>query len=105
MRNNIIDWQSLQPGNQNGYEELFFVFCDSLEVDNSTGVPVIANETGFGLEHAIQAWGDFWTEGYSYYSGGYYYSCASLPSMHLGGMLTDMVCVSDPLVPVESSVS
>lgn len=60
VRNNLWDWQSLQP--DSGSAVQFFDFCDALEVDNSTGT--IANETGFGQEHAVKAWGDYFRETY-----------------------------------------
>lgn len=60
MRNNLWDWQSLSPDTGPGAQ--FFNFCDALEVDNATGT--IANETGFGQAHAVQAWGDYFRETY-----------------------------------------
>ncbi|KAF7775751.1 hypothetical protein Agabi119p4_4144 [Agaricus bisporus var. burnettii] len=56
LRNNLWDWQSLQPTSQNS---LFYEFCDALEVKDG----VSASAEGWGLEHALQAWGNFWTEG------------------------------------------
>lgn len=60
VRNNLWDWQSLSPDSGPGAQ--FFNFCDALEVDNKTGA--IANETGWGQEHAVQAWGDYFRETY-----------------------------------------
>ncbi|TFK43800.1 serine carboxypeptidase S28-domain-containing protein [Crucibulum laeve] len=58
LRNNLWDWQSLQitsgPGSQ------FFNFCDALEVKNG----VSASATGWGLDHALAAWGSYWTTSY-----------------------------------------
>ncbi|KAF9556834.1 hypothetical protein CPC08DRAFT_74264 [Agrocybe pediades] len=58
LRNNMWDWQSLQvtsgPGTQ------FYKFCDALEVKDGVQAPA----SGFGLEHALSAWGAYWR---SYY--------------------------------------
>ncbi|CDO77024.1 hypothetical protein BN946_scf184380.g10 [Trametes cinnabarina] len=59
LRNNLWDWQSLSPSSGGG---LFFEFCDALEVKNG----VSAGPNGWGLEHALQAWGSYWTN--TYYS-------------------------------------
>ncbi|RPD60565.1 peptidase S28 [Lentinus tigrinus ALCF2SS1-7] len=60
LRNNLWDWQSLHPASGGG---IFFDFCDALEVKDG----VSADEKGWGADHAIQAWGSFWTsEYYSY---------------------------------------
>ncbi len=57
VRNNLWEWQSLSPSSNGG---LFFEFCDALEVKNG----VSAGPKGWGLEHALQAWGKYWTETY-----------------------------------------
>ncbi|RDX52320.1 peptidase S28 [Lentinus brumalis] len=57
LRNNLWDWQSLSPTSDGG---IFFDFCDALEVKDG----VSAGEAGWGAEHAIQAWGSFWTSEY-----------------------------------------
>ncbi len=57
VRNNLWEWQSLTPSSNGG---LFYDFCDALEVDND----VSAGPEGWGLEHALQAWGKYWTETY-----------------------------------------
>ncbi|KAG5733082.1 putative serine protease K12H4.7 [Termitomyces sp. T112] len=58
LRNNLFDWQSLQvysgPGTQ------FYEFCDALEVKNGQ----VAPESGWGLDHALDAWGTYWRETY-----------------------------------------
>ncbi|TFK90871.1 peptidase S28 [Polyporus arcularius HHB13444] len=59
LRNNLWDWQSLSPSSGGG---TFFEFCDALEVKNG----VSAGPKGWGLQHALQAWGTFWTK--TYYS-------------------------------------
>lgn len=60
LRNNLWDWQSLQPTSGNG--TVFFEFCDALETD-WWGYP--APEEGYGLDWALNAWGNFWTvQGY-----------------------------------------
>ncbi|KAF9556830.1 hypothetical protein CPC08DRAFT_74131 [Agrocybe pediades] len=58
LRNNMWDWQSLQvttgPGGQ------FFKFCDALEVKDGVSAPA----SGFGLDHALAAWGAYWRNTY-----------------------------------------
>ena len=61
VRNNLWDWQSLSPTSGGG---LFFDFCDALEVKNG----VSAGPQGWGLEHALEAWGSYWNT--TYYSLG-----------------------------------
>ncbi|THH02165.1 hypothetical protein EW026_g651 [Hermanssonia centrifuga] len=58
LRNNLWDWQSLSP--DSGPGSLFFNFCDALEVKNG----VSASASGWGLDHALQAWGSYWTTTY-----------------------------------------
>ncbi|PFH52555.1 hypothetical protein AMATHDRAFT_1958 [Amanita thiersii Skay4041] len=58
LRNNLWDWQSLQP--TSGSNSLFFKFCDALEVKN--GVP--APESGWGLDNALTAWGSYFKKTY-----------------------------------------
>ena len=58
VRNNLWDWQSLSPAT--GVEGTFFQFCDALEVKNGT----VASESGWGLDHALPAWGAFWKSSY-----------------------------------------
>ena len=69
MRNNLWDWQSLSPSSGYG---TFFEFCDALEVKNG----VSASAKGWGLQHALQAWGTFWNE--TYYAGREWYSLGTL---------------------------
>ncbi|KAI0751119.1 peptidase S28 [Daedaleopsis nitida] len=57
LRNNLWEWQSLSPSSRSG---LFFQFCDALEVKDGKS----AGPKGWGLQHALQAWGKFWTETY-----------------------------------------
>ena len=52
------DWQSLQP--TSGPGAVFFDFCDALEVKDG----VSADANGWGLEHALPAWGAFWNSTY-----------------------------------------
>ncbi|KAJ6515446.1 serine carboxypeptidase S28-domain-containing protein [Mycena sanguinolenta] len=58
LRNNLWDWQGLSlsigPGAQ------FFNFCDALEVKNGVNAPA----TGWGLDHALPAWGSYWRTTY-----------------------------------------
>ncbi|KAH8118755.1 peptidase S28 [Phellopilus nigrolimitatus] len=58
LRNNLWDWQSLSPTSGPGAQ--FFDFCDALEVKNG----VSANESGWGVEHALTAWGAYWNASY-----------------------------------------
>ena len=58
VRNNLWDWQSLSPTSGGG---TFFEFCDALEVDaNGNHAPA----AGFGLQHALSAWGSYLTNTY-----------------------------------------
>jgi len=58
LQYNLYDWQNLEPSIGPG--ALFFEFCDALEVEDGVNAP----ETGWGLEHAINAWGSFWNNTY-----------------------------------------
>ncbi|KAI0787192.1 peptidase S28 [Irpex lacteus] len=58
LRNNLWDWQSLSPAT--GTEGGFFKFCDALEVKNGQA----ASASGWGLTHALQAWGSYWNTTY-----------------------------------------
>ncbi|KAL5529968.1 hypothetical protein ACEPAF_6225 [Sanghuangporus sanghuang] len=58
LRNNLWDWQSLSP--TSGPGATFFEFCDALEVKDG----VSAGSKGWGLDHALTAWGRFWNETY-----------------------------------------
>ncbi|THG98113.1 hypothetical protein EW026_g4011 [Hermanssonia centrifuga] len=58
LRYNLADWQSLDVGTGPGGQ--FFKFCDALEVKNGVSAP----ESGWGLDHALQAWGSYWTTTY-----------------------------------------
>lgn len=58
VRRILPSWQELSPNM--GTEGGFFKFCDALEVQNGT----IAPASGFGLTHALTAWGNFWKNGY-----------------------------------------
>ncbi|KAK7470336.1 hypothetical protein VKT23_001765 [Stygiomarasmius scandens] len=60
VRNNLWDWQSLQP--TSGPNAQFFQFCDTLEVLPYNGA--VAPAEGFGLDHALNAWGNYWTSTY-----------------------------------------
>ncbi|KAI0047352.1 peptidase S28 [Auriscalpium vulgare] len=57
LRNNLWDWQSLSPDSDGGE---FFVFCDALEVKNGVSAPA----SGWGLDHALNAWGNFFADTY-----------------------------------------
>ncbi|KAF5358904.1 hypothetical protein D9758_004828 [Tetrapyrgos nigripes] len=62
VRNNLWDWQSLQPTSGNG--TVFSLFCDALETD-WWAYP--SGPDGYGLDWALNAWGNFWTvQGYIY---------------------------------------
>ncbi|EAU84205.2 endoprotease [Coprinopsis cinerea okayama7 len=58
LRNNLWDWQELQPGSGPGTE--FYRFCDALEVKDGVSAPA----EGWGLEHALEAWGLYWRTRY-----------------------------------------
>jgi len=58
LRNNLWDWQSLAPDVGPGSQ--FFNFCDALEVKDGVSAPA----QGWGLDHALNAWGDYWKTTY-----------------------------------------
>ncbi|TFK66908.1 peptidase S28 [Pluteus cervinus] len=58
LRNNLWDWQSLQLSS--GAGTVFTQFCDALEVKDGKS----AGPEGWGLDHALSAWGAFWRNGY-----------------------------------------
>ncbi|KDQ64462.1 hypothetical protein JAAARDRAFT_118335 [Jaapia argillacea MUCL 33604] len=58
LRNNLWDWQSLQPDTGPGAQ--FFQFCDALEVKDGVSAPA----SGWGLEYAYAAWGAYWRNTY-----------------------------------------
>ncbi|KAF5387993.1 hypothetical protein D9615_000647 [Tricholomella constricta] len=60
LRNNLWDWQSLQPTSGPGAQ--FYNFCDALEVKDGKNAPA----TGWGLEHALSAWSSYFKD--TYYS-------------------------------------
>ena len=54
VRNNLWAWQNLQP--TSGYSNTsFYGFCDALEVKGGVSAAV----SGWGLEYALPAWGNF----------------------------------------------
>ena len=58
VRNNLWDWQELSPNTGPG--AAFFEFCDALEVKNGVSAPA----AGWGLDHALTAWGTYWNSSY-----------------------------------------
>ncbi|KAG7096411.1 hypothetical protein E1B28_003851 [Marasmius oreades] len=58
LRNNLWDWQSLQPTSGSG--TTFTRFCDALEVKDGKSAP----PAGWGADHAVEAWGAFWRNTY-----------------------------------------
>ncbi|KAI1784395.1 serine carboxypeptidase S28-domain-containing protein [Ganoderma leucocontextum] len=54
LQQNLYTWQLLQP--DSGTRQLFYHFCDALEVQNGVSAPA----SGWGLDHALQAWGTYW---------------------------------------------
>ncbi|KAG6832185.1 hypothetical protein H0H92_004917 [Tricholoma furcatifolium] len=58
LRNNLWDWQALQPTTGPGGQ--FFKFCDALEVKNG----ISASAGGWGLDHALTAWGSYFKNSY-----------------------------------------
>jgi len=63
---NILDWERMSPSTGPG--AMFYQFCDALEVKDGQ----IADQNGWGLEHAIQAWGGFFNASYTHYSKSYF---------------------------------
>ncbi|KAG6910123.1 hypothetical protein DXG01_012882 [Tephrocybe rancida] len=61
LRNNLWDWQSLQP--TTGPGGAFYKFCDALEVKDG----VSASAHGWGLDHALAAWSSYFKN--TYYAG------------------------------------
>ncbi|KAL0580057.1 hypothetical protein V5O48_001916 [Marasmius crinis-equi] len=59
LRNNLWAWQDLQPTSGPGAS--FYKFCDALEVKNGAS----ASSSGWGLDHALTAWGSYWRTGYT----------------------------------------
>ncbi|KAG2355878.1 serine carboxypeptidase S28-domain-containing protein [Suillus spraguei] len=59
---NLWDWQSMQP--DDGPGSMFYEFCDALEVKDG----VNAGPDGWGLDNAINAWGNFWNTTYYEYT-------------------------------------
>jgi hypothetical protein len=55
---NIWDWQSLSVSTGPGSD--FYRFCDALEVKDGQSAPA----SGWGLDHALAAWGSYWRNGY-----------------------------------------
>ncbi|KAA1473355.1 peptidase S28 [Dentipellis sp. KUC8613] len=58
LRNNLWDWQKLSP--LSGPGSLFFQFCDALEVKDGRNAPA----SGWGVEHAVGAWGAYFKNTY-----------------------------------------
>ncbi|KAG1770253.1 peptidase S28 [Suillus occidentalis] len=58
LQYNLWDWQSLVPGAYAG--TWFYKFCDALEVKDG----VNAGPGGWGLDNAIESWGNFWNTTY-----------------------------------------
>jgi hypothetical protein len=59
VRINLGDWQSLQPDSGSG--TMFYKFCDALEVKNGVSAPA----SGWGVDHALSAWGKFFSGNYT----------------------------------------
>ncbi|KAG1833222.1 peptidase S28 [Suillus subalutaceus] len=58
LQSNLGDWQDVQP--DDGPGSMFYRFCDALEVKDG----VNAGPDGWGLENAINSWGNFWNTTY-----------------------------------------
>lgn len=58
LRNNLWDWQSLQVTSGPGAQ--FYQFCDALEVKDGQSAPA----SGWGLDHALSAWSNYWKTTY-----------------------------------------
>ncbi|OJT07638.1 hypothetical protein TRAPUB_1498 [Trametes pubescens] len=58
LQENFLSWQALQPNSGPGGD--FYEFCDALEIKNG----VSAGPSGWGLDNALQAWGNYWKSKY-----------------------------------------
>ncbi|THH18761.1 hypothetical protein EUX98_g8903 [Antrodiella citrinella] len=58
LKNNLYDWQDLAP--DSGPNAQFFQFCDALEVKNGVNAPA----SGWGLDHALEAWSTYFSQTY-----------------------------------------
>ena len=58
VRNNLWDWQGLQVTSGAGNQ--FTKFCDALEVKDGVSAPA----SGWGVDHALAAWGSYWRSTY-----------------------------------------
>ncbi|KAH9888524.1 peptidase S28 [Cubamyces lactineus] len=58
LQENLFGWQDMQPDSGPGAD--FYHFCDVLEVKNG----VSAGPSGWGLDNALQAWGNYWKSSY-----------------------------------------
>ena len=58
VKENLYDWQSLSP--TSGPGSAFFTFCDALEVKDGVNAP----EGGWGVDHALAAWSDYFANTY-----------------------------------------
>ncbi|KAI0740521.1 peptidase S28 [Earliella scabrosa] len=58
LQQNLFSWQSLQLDSGPGGD--FYKFCDALELKNGQSAPA----SGWGLDHALQAWASYWKSGY-----------------------------------------
>ncbi|KAG6854358.1 hypothetical protein C0991_007863 [Blastosporella zonata] len=79
LRNNLWDWQSLQP--TTGPNGQFYRFCDALEVKNGISAPA----SGWGLNHALAAWS-------SYFKNIYFSQRESLSSATMIGLIVPRQC-------------
>ncbi|KAI0065740.1 peptidase S28 [Artomyces pyxidatus] len=57
LRNNLWNWQDLDADSGGS---VFYDFCDAIEVKDGVSAPA----SGWGLEHALTAWGTYWTSTY-----------------------------------------
>ncbi|TEB30029.1 hypothetical protein FA13DRAFT_563022 [Coprinellus micaceus] len=58
LRNNLWDWQQLQPST--GSMSIFYRFCDQLQLKPGAA----PQPTGWGADYALGAWGRFWRREY-----------------------------------------
>ncbi|TCD70022.1 hypothetical protein EIP91_005274, partial [Steccherinum ochraceum] len=58
LKYELLDWQALTPAT--GPNGKFYQFCDALEVKNGVNAPA----GGWGLNHALQAWSNFFSKTY-----------------------------------------
>ncbi|KAA1473365.1 hypothetical protein DENSPDRAFT_839826 [Dentipellis sp. KUC8613] len=72
LRNNLWDWQELNP--YSGQDSKFYKFCDALEVKDGKAAPA----GGWGVDHAVSAWGSYFKNTYMHTLCGDYDAAACM---------------------------